>query len=75
MREMWNNLWNVGQYFKWGCEEKGPTGMFLNGVLAHWQKYLYCCLSGTVMVTNESQWYSNETHSDQGPGISQNLNF
>ena len=29
---------------------------------------LYCYLSGTVMVTIESQWLSAETHSEQGPG-------
>ena len=39
-----------------------------NGVGADWQIYLYCCLSGTVMITIESEWYSAEAHSEQGPG-------
>ena len=42
--------------------------MLPNRVCADWQKYLYCYLSGTVMVTIENQWYSNETHCDQGTG-------
>ena len=39
--------------------------MFPNRLWADWKKYLYCYLSGTVMVTIENQWYSNETHCDQ----------
>ena len=42
--------------------------MFLNGVWEDWQKYLYCYLSGTKMVTIESQWNYIEFYSDQGPG-------
>ena len=42
--------------------------MFLNRLWADWQKYLYCYLSGTVMVTIENQLYSAETHCDQSPG-------
>ena len=48
--------------------KKGQTGMLPNRVCADWQKYLDCYLSGTVMVTIENQWYSNETHCDQGTG-------
>ena len=33
------------------------------------KKYLYCYLSGRVMVTIENQGYSNETHCDQATGI------
>ena len=42
--------------------------MLLNRLWAGWQKYLYCYLSGTVLVTIESQCYSAETHCEQGPG-------
>ena len=44
--------------------------MFLNVVWADWQKHLHLYLSGSVMVTIESQWFSNETHCEQGPGNS-----
>ena len=44
--------------------------MLLNRLRADWQKYLYCYLSGTVLVTIESRWYSAETHCEQGPGTS-----
>ena len=43
--------------------------MFLNRLWADWEKYLHFYLSGTVMVTIESQWYSAETHCEQGPGV------
>ena len=43
--------------------------MLLNRLWADWQKYLYCYLSGTVLVTIESQCYSAETHCEQGPGL------
>ena len=42
--------------------------MLLNRLWADWQKYLYCYLSGTVLVTVESQCYSAETHCEQDPG-------
>ena len=42
--------------------------MFLNRLWADWQKYLHFYLSGSVMVTIESQWYITETHCDQGTG-------
>ena len=69
MREMRNILCSVDQECKWGCEEEGQTAMFLNGVWADWQMYLYCYLSGTVMVPIESQWYSAETHCEPGPEL------
>ena len=40
-----------------------------NRLWADWQKYLYCFLSGTVMVTLDFEWYSNETHCDQSTGV------
>ena len=49
---------------------KKQTGIFLNRLWADWQIYLHCCLSGTVLVTIESQWYSAETHCDLGTGVS-----
>ena len=42
--------------------------MFLNRLWADWQRYLHFYLTGSVMVTIESQWYSAETHCEQGPG-------
>ena len=42
--------------------------MFLNRLWTDWQKYLHFYLSGSVMVTIESQWYSTEPHRDQGTG-------
>ena len=42
--------------------------MFLNRLWADWQKYLHFYLTGSVMVTIEIQWYSAETHCEQGPG-------
>ena len=42
--------------------------MFLNRLWADWQKYLHFYLTGSVMVTIESRWYSAETHCEQGPG-------
>ena len=47
---------------------KKQTGIFLNRLWADWQIYLHCYLSGTVLVTIESQWYSAETHCDLGTG-------
>ena len=44
--------------------------MFLNRLWPEWQKHLHLFLSGSVMVTIESQWFSNETHCEQGPGNS-----
>ena len=44
--------------------------MFLYRLWADWQKYLHFYLTGSVMVTIESQWYSAETHCEQGPGNS-----
>ena len=41
--------------------------MFLYRLWADWQKYLHFYLTGSVMVTIESQWYSAETHCEQGP--------
>ena len=40
--------------------------MLPNRVCVDWQKYLHFYLSGSVMVTIESQWYGTETHCDQG---------
>ena len=57
---------SVDQECKRDCEEEGQTGMLLNRLWADWQKYLYCYLSGTVLVTIESQCYSAETHCEQG---------
>ena len=42
--------------------------MFLNVVWADWQKVLYFYLPGSVLVKIERQWYSAETHYDQGQG-------
>ena len=47
--------------------------MFLKGLWADWQKHLHLYLSGSVMVTIESQWFSNETHCEQGPGLNSKL--
>ena len=49
--------------------------MLPNRVCADWQKYLYCYLSGTVMVTIENQWYSAETHCNQSPGGSFTIGY
>ena len=53
---------------KLGCEEEEQSGMFLNVVWVDWQMVLYFYLPGSVLVKIENQWYSNETHCDQGPG-------
>ena len=68
MREMWIILCSVEQECKWGCEEEGQRGMVLNVVWADGQKVLFFYLPGWVLVKIESQWYSAETHCDQGPG-------
>ena len=65
---MWNVLCSVPQWCKLGCEEKGQSEILLNRLWADWQKHLHLYLSGSVMVTIESQWFSNETHCEQGPG-------
>ena len=50
------------------AKKKKQTGIFLNRLWADWQIHLHCYLSGTVLVTIESQWYSAETHCDLGTG-------
>ena len=50
------------------AKKKKQTGIFLNRLWADWQIYLHCYLSGIVLVTIESQWYSAETHCDLGTG-------
>ena len=62
----WNILCRFDQECKLGCEEEEQRGMFLNVVWADWQKHLHLYLSGSVMVTIESQWYSTAPHCDQG---------
>ena len=42
--------------------------MFLNRLWADWQKYLLFYLTGSVMVTIKSRWYSAEANCEQGPG-------
>ena len=56
---MWNVLCSVHQKCILCWEEKGQTGMFLNRLWADW--YLHFYLTGSVMVTIESRWYSAET--------------
>ena len=52
------------------AKKREHSGMFPNAVWTDCQKYLYCYLFGTLMVTIESQWNSAaENHCEQDPGM------